>query len=435
MSAFLRMGSRPANLRHHGPRLLLCAVGLWAWPAAALEPQPLSLPEAQSRAVEYSRQLGARQSAVEAAREMAVAAGERPDPTLTLAVTNLPSDGPDRYSTTRDFMTMRSVGVMQEFTRGEKLKARAARFDREAEAAEASRDLALSKLQRATATAWLDRYHQERMRELLVSQRDAAELQVRAADAAYRGGRGSQADAFSARAALAQIDDRIAQAERQIATARTQLARWIGAAANQPLANPPAMDRVGFTPAELEARLAHHPEVAAMLKQEEMARADVEVARVNRSADWTGELMYSRRGPAYSNMVSFSLSFPLQWDQAHRQDRELAAKLAMAEQMRAEREEASRAHLAETISMHQEWQGNRERLRRYDETLVPLAAERARAAMAAYRGGAGMLTALLEARRTEIDMRMERLRLEMDTARLWAQLNYLIPAGHTGLPR
>lgn len=30
----------------------------------------------------------------------------------------------------------------------------------------------------------------------------------------------------------------------------------------------------------------------------------------------------------------------------------------------------------------------------------------------------------------ELDARMERLRLEMETARLWAQLTYLIPAEH-----
>src|SRR5256885_17256128 len=49
---------------------------------------------------------------------------------------------------------------------------------------------------------------------------------------------------------------------------------------------------------------------------------------------------------------------------------------------------------------------------------------------------AGTLTAVLEARRAEIDTRVERLRLEMGAARLWAQLNYLVPAGHdTAAPR
>ena len=64
--------------------------------------------------------------------------------------------------------------------------------EREAEVAEAGRELALANLQCDTAIAWLDRHYQERMREVLVTQRDEVRLQIDAADAAYRGGRGSQ---------------------------------------------------------------------------------------------------------------------------------------------------------------------------------------------------------------------------------------------------
>jgi outer membrane protein TolC len=140
--------------------------------------------------------------------------------------------------------------------------------------------------------------------------------------------------------------------------------------------------------------------------------------------------MFNQRGSAYSNMVSINVSVPLQWDQKNRQDRELAARLAMAEQMKAQREEASRQHVAEARAMWHEWQSSRDRLGRYDNSLIPLAAERTRAAVAAYRGNSGSLSGVLDARRSEIDMRMERLRLQMDTARLWAQLNYLVPASH-----
>ena len=144
--------------------------------------------------------------------------------------------------------------------------------------------------------------------------------------------------------------------------------------------------------------------------------------------------MFSQRGSAFSNMISINLSVPLQWDQKNRQDRELAAKLAMVEQARAQTEEMTREHAAEIRGTVIEWQSNRERLTRYDNSLIPLGSERTRAALAAYRGGAGSLTAVLEARRGEIDVRMERLRLAMDTARLWAQLNYLNPEGHSDAP-
>ena len=181
---------------------------------------------------------------------------------------------------------------------------------------------------------------------------------------------------------------------------------------------------------DLETQLEHHPQIAVMVRQEAMARADAEVARANKQADVSVELTYSQRGPAYSNMVSVNLSVPLQWEPKSRQDRELAAKLSVVEQTRAEREEATRAHLAEALAMLQEWRSDRQRLTRYDAALLPLATERTRASLAAYRGGSGPLTAVLEARRGEIETRIERLRLEMDAARLWAQLNYLVPLGH-----
>jgi len=117
----------------------------------------------------------------------------------------------------------------------------------------------------------------------------------------------------------------------------------------------------------------------------------------------------------------------LQWDQKNRQQRELAARLAQVEQARAQREEAAREHLVETRTWLLEWQANLQRLAGYDSDLIPLANERTRAALAAYRGASGTLSSVLEARRAEIDLRIERLRLELETAALWAQLEFLIP--------
>lgn len=406
---------------------LAMALGLSALHAHAA---PLTLDEALRLAQERSRQLPAQDASAQAARQMAAAAGQRPDPILKAGINNLPINGSDRFSLTNDFMTMRSVGVSQEFTRDSKLKARAARFEREAEVAEAGRELALANLQRDTAMAWLDRYYQERMREVLINQRDEAKLQIEAADAAYRAGSGSQADVFAARSAVAQIEDRIAQTERQVTTANTLLTRWVGPAAAETLAAAPTLDAVRLRPEELETQLAHHPQIAVMFKQEAVAQAEADVARSAKQTDVSVELMYSQRGSAYSNMVSVNVSIPLQWDQKNRQDRELAAKLATVEQMRAQREEETRMHVAGARAMLQEWHSDRERLTRYDSSLLPLATERTRAAIAGYRGGGGPLGAVLEARRGEIDTRMERLRLEMEAARLWAQLNYLVSAGH-----
>ncbi len=416
--------------RRWAPALALALLNAAAIGLNAHAQQPLTLDEALRLAQDRSRQLPAQESAAAAAREMALAAGQLPDPTLKAGITNLPINGADRFSLTRDFMTMRSVGVMQEFTRDEKRKARAARFDREAEAAEAGRAVALANLQRDTAMAWLDRHYQERMRELLAVQRAETALQIEAAEAAYRGGRGAQADVFAARSAVAQLDDRIRQIELQITTARTRLARWLGTDAEQALAPPPGLAAVRLSPGILETQLEHHPQIALMLRQEAVARAEAHIAQSNKKSDWSVELMYSQRGSAYSNMVSVNVSIPLQLDQKNRQDREVSAKQAMAEQMRAQREEATREHVAETRSWLQQWHSLRDRLVQYDASLIPLTTERTRATIAAYRGGTGTLPVVLEARRMEIETRMERLRLEMEAAGLWARLEYLFPTEH-----
>jgi outer membrane protein TolC len=409
----------------------LVTLALLAPAAARAQAQnTLTLEQALKLAEDRSLQLAAQGYSAASAREMAGAAGQRPDPVLKAGINNLPVSGSDRFSLTRDFMTMRSIGVSQEITRSDKLQARMTKFQREADAADAGKVAALANVQRNTALAWFDRYYQERLRDLLISQRDETRLQAEASEAAYRGGRGSQADVLAARSAVIQIEDRIDQAERQVATSKTRLSRWIGNDATASLSGMPRIDAVPLHEADLDAQLAHHPELAVMARQEEVAQAEAQIARTDRETDWSVELMYSQRGSAYSNMVSINLAVPLQWDQRNRQDKTLAAKLALVEKMRAEREEATRDHTAETQAMLQEWRSDRNRLSRYDTSFIPLAADRTRAAMAAYRGNGSTLSAVLEARRAEIDIRMERIRLEMETARLWAQLNYLVPAGH-----
>lgn len=387
----------------------------------------LSLDEALQLAEQRSAQLPAEDAAADAARQSAVAAGQRPDPVLKAGVSNVPLSGPERFSLGKDGMTMRQIGLMQEWTRSDKLQARTARFEREADAAQARRTLALASLQRDTATAWLDRYYQERALALLLAQRDEARLLVDAAEATYRGGRGSQADVFAARSGVALAEDRIAQVQRLVATATTQLTRWVGSEADQALGAAPNINAVPLDAQTLQSTLSHYPQIELASRQEDVARAEVDIARTAKRADWSTELMYGRRGTGYSDMVSISVSIPLQWDQAHRQDPELAAKVALAEKASYQREDLMREYAANLRATLQEWQGERERVQRYEETLIPLAEQRKLAALAAYRGGSGTLSSVLDARRADIDTRMEQLRLATNAARLWAQLNFLIP--------
>jgi outer membrane protein TolC len=194
-----------------------------------------------------------------------------------------------------------------------------------------------------------------------------------------------------------------------------------------PLAGRPSIDTIRIDAAKLETQVAHHPQIAVLAKQEEIAQAEAQLTQANKGADWSVEVAFQQRGPAYSNMISVGVSIPLQWDQKRRQDRELSSKLSLVEQARAEREEVLRAHIAEARTMINEWENKRERSARYGRELIPFAQERTSAVLSAYRGGKASLPDVLAARRNEIDVRLQALQLDAETARLWAQLNFLLP--------
>lgn len=390
--------------------------------------EPLTLTHAQQLATNRSHQLVADDAAMQAARDMAVAASQNPDPVLRLGIENLPISGQEGFTIGRDFMTMRRVGVMQEFTRESKRNLRGERYEREADKTIAQKTETLATLRRDTALAWLDRYYAEAMANLLADQIKQIQLEINAADSAYRTGKGSQSDVFTIRSEKVEMEDRASTLNLKVRNAKTALARWVGEAAELPLADKPSTDEVPLHPHTLESQLASHPGVDVLSKQEALAATEAQLAEANKQADWSVEVAYSQRGSQYADMVSFGVSIPLQWDQKNRQDKELSAKLAIVNQAHAERDEMLRAHVAEIRTMLNEWENTRERQSRISQQLLPLTQQRTQATMSAYRGGKSTLNEVLGARRNELEIGLRALELDAEAARLWAQLSFMIPA-------
>lgn len=401
-------------------RAVLAFAGLLTLITPASGEEPLSLSAAVSSAVARSRSLDASTAAAQGAREMAVAAAQRPDPVLRLSLEDLPVEGPERGSFST---TMRSIALMQTLPNTQKRRARGERFEREAEAALSERAQRVALLQTEVAQAWLERRLQEQRWLLMQAQITEARVLVQATEASLRGGRGSTADALSAREALAQLEQGLIGAQAERANARLTLVRFTGGPPEQPLADPPLMRQT--TAAMSKANQL--PDLAALQAREAVARAEAEVARQDLEPDWSTEIMFSQRGPQFSSMVSISVSVPLQWDRPQRQQRELAARLSRVNELEAEREEQTRERVLQVQRWRQDWQAGLARLAHLDAQREPLATQRTEVALAAYRGGREGLGAVLQARRDALNLALERLMLERETAGLWAQLEYLFP--------
>lgn len=378
---------------------------------------PLSLESALQLAVQRSEAARAGRAGVLSATEASRAAGQLPDPVLRVGVDNLPVTGADRFSTTRDSMTMKRIGISQEWVSPAKRAARQAAADAaiEREAVQARAAIADTRLQ--TALAYLDALYAAEALKLTTLAENHAHEELEAARARLASATGSSQDVLFLAGAKGSSEDESAEVRQRQSAARLALQRWIGEMPDELAPVPDAP-----LPAE-EAYVARHPSVAAMRRDLELARRAATVAGTERKPNWTWELAYGQR-TGYSDMVSFGVGIPLPIAPAERQDREAAAKLALVDKAEADLMEATRSARVEYQMLSSDAQRLQQRIERYRSGVVVPAEQRTAAATAAYRSNQADLVTLFQARHAEVEVQRKRLALQRDLARVQAQLAF-----------
>jgi outer membrane protein TolC len=391
--------------------------------------EPLSFDAALELAARSSPDIVAQSASVEAARSAAVAAGRLPDPKLTVGVENLPVTGQDQWSLTRDFMTMRKVGLIQDVPNGGKRDARAAAAAAGVARAQAERRVSVLTVRRDAAVAWLDRYYLERRGALFDELDRENELFAQAVQAQFAAGRGMPADVIAPRQEAAEIADRRDDLARDIAKAKAALKRWVGAVADEPLAGePPALT---IESEHLRGHIHEHPELAVFVPLTRMAQAEVHEAEAARRPDWGVEFAYGRRGAAFSDMISLQFTLDLPVFTRTRQDPQIAAKRQELTRVESQRETMLRDHTQELEAELAEYAATTRQHTRLREAHLPLARQKVDYQFASYRGGKADLTAVLNARRELIDERLKQIELEGKRAVTAAKLYFFYGAGAT----
>ena len=397
--------------------------------AVAAQDGPLSLEDAVDKALQEAPQVTASAATLEAAGAVAPSAGRLPDPELVTGVDNLPINSAERYSLTRDFMTMRKIGVMQSFPNGEKRRLQGERAQREIAVAQGELLKTRFDTSRAVAEAWIARaVADESLTRLRALKPDVA-LEAAAGRAALASGRGSAAEALAAQSLVAELDVRILALEQEGEMRRAELARWISTDAERPLAGIPTDRDPGHSPESLLATVSQHPPLAPVLAKIAEAQTDVALARAQKHSDWSAELSYAQRGPDFSNMVSLEFRIGLPLFAKNRQNPVIAEKLAVVRAREAERDAEVRMHTAEIRAEFAQWRQGRDRLKNYATELLPLARDRSRAAIASYGAGRGDLRLTIDALTQEINAQLEYVQLEGAVANAWAALYLLHDSG------
>jgi cobalt-zinc-cadmium efflux system outer membrane protein len=392
----------------------------WLIPAHAA---PLGINDARELALKEQPLLESQQAQITASQESAVAAAQLPDPQLMAGLKDYPVTGSDAFSVRRDNFTMLTIGVAQEFPREEKRRLRGEREMLGSGKAALELDVMRRTIARDAALAWLDVYYPEQAQALIRELEREAQLQIESAEIAYRAGRKTQADVLAEQVTLALLKEKEADFAKQSTRARAGLSRWIGPEASRPIEEklpdepPPTLEAL-LTLAE------SHPHLNTLDKQTEVAQTEVALARQAYKPDWNLEVYYAAR-PEFSDFVGVQVGIDLPVFPKNRQDRTLASKLAELEKARSLKEDALRILKADAARYYAEWQSASDRLSTFfAQDILPTARERIDAATAAYQSGKADLASVLEARRAELDLQLQRLALMVDKARALTQLQY-----------
>ncbi len=403
---------------------MLWAALLVAGAAHAQQP-PFTLDAALQSATDHSASMQAAQASVRASSEAAVKAGQLPDPMLKAGIDNLPVNGGQRFTVGQDFMTMRRIGIEQEWVSGDKRRLRSALANEQVGRERAGYLAQLASVRQQTATAWLNAVYAKQALALQQALLDHMNHEFDATKASYRGAKASAADVVQARAMLAQTQDQWLKARQVYQTALIALSRWTAVPASDVTGTPPAPESFVSSLPPDELRVSQ-PALITAADDIAVAEADTAVANSERRPNWTWEVAYQQRGGAYSNMVSVGVTIPLPLNRRNRQNRDVAEKAELATKARLVYEDTLRQVQADIRTQSETLASGRERIANLSASLLPAADQRVQLANAAYRAGTGSLADTFAARRAQLDAQLQVLDLRRDVSQTWAQLEYQV---------
>jgi outer membrane protein, heavy metal efflux system len=390
---------------------------------AGAEAASLTMEEAARLAAVDQPLLTERQAKIQAEDQQAIAAAQLPDPQLSGGLKELPIDTSEAFNTRRDNFTEFTIGLSQDFPRAEKRRLLGARKQLDADADRAALDNEQRMVRRDASLAWLDVHEAEQSLKLAQRLADESILQVLALEKDYSSGKASQADWLAAKVDAGLAADKAHDWLHHVLRARAGLSRWIGHAAEQPIAEALTMPGILSPLPALMTGADHHPVIGNLDKQIEASATEVALARQSYKPDYSVEVYYAYRRD-FSDFVGVQFKVGLPYFTRDRQDRGLAAALEQSHASEDRKSNLLRELHAEVNQDYVDRRHYEERLADFDASIIPDAERRVETARSAYQSGRGSFDTVLLARRGLLDVRLQRLALAVESARAQVRLDY-----------
>ncbi|TVP75706.1 MAG: TolC family protein [Gemmatimonadales bacterium] len=394
-------------------------------------------------------QMEAARQRTAAARAGIQPAGTLPDPRVGVGLMSLPV--PD-LDFSMEGMTMLSMEVMQELPprglRGAREQAAGAR----AGAAEGYEAVLAWDLRVRMAEAWFELLLVSEALQVHHRTHSSLEAFARSAEAAYTEGIAPQADLLRAQTELASIEEHLAELRQRRAVALAEVNTLLGREVREPVEvvfpdrlralvdGDPGTGMLtthlvdaelgaGFPSlAELEAlALVHRPELELLDREVEVARHELDAARIERRPGVTLTGGYGVRS-SRPDMLSVGVSMPLPVFRGRKQDQWVEAATAETQASELDAADLRRTIRREVAEAHADLLEAREQIVLLQEGVIPQARAAVESAAAAYRTGDGSFTGLMEAQTVLFRTEIQHAHMSAGLGRMLARLERAV--GH-----
>ena len=352
-----------------------------------------------------------------------------PDPKLRFGAVNVPVD---TFDLDQEQMTQVKLGIVQEFPRGDVLSIKQQQSRYLSQAAISMADDTTLKTIRDVRETYLNLFYEVSAYLIIRETRKLFSELVKTTESNYAAGRVNQQDVVLAGLELARLDDRSVKIQARGEGYRAMLAQWIGDAAWDDISHEfPVLPQL---PAQIDLNqvIPQHPLIRAESANVNASKQMIKMARQDYKPGWSLLVDYGFRSgnnPDGSERTDFataivSLDVPL--FTGNRQDKTVSSNKQKIVAARYSKDDKLRK-LKQIYDKNQHlWQRLGERENLYKNSLLTAAASNSKASLKAYQSGVSEFNTLMRAEITELDVRLEDIRVRVDRAVAQAQLLYVI---------
>jgi len=390
----------------------------------------LDLKQAERLAIRADPSIELFKASSRSLEEASIADDTLPDPKLRLGAVNLPVD---TFDVDQEAMTQLRVGVQQFFPAGDTLAMQSQQTKFLSSSAIALAGDTELKILRDVRAAYLNLYYETTARQIILETKKLFSDLVTITESIYASGRASasQQDVVLANLELIRLDDRLTIIHGRDEGFRATLAQWIGE---------PAWDSINTEfpelpdlPAEVDLNkvIPQHPLIRSEDARIDASKQSIDIAKQEYKPSYSATLDYGFRSgynPNNTDRADFltamvSMDIPLFTE--NRQDKRVSSNVQKTAAARHSKDDKLRL-LKEFYERNLYlWQRLAERKDIYKNFLLTTARNNSATALTAYRSGIAEFDTLMRAEITELDVRLEDLRVRVDFEVAQARLLYI----------